>query len=97
MLIPLDLLFHSSSYVVGIVLRKIADFYRSRNRWEALESQPDLSIDEPGHPNVLDKMTILAWVREFLDSEPVQAARGGRAVLPRRARLCRHCEYFENF
>lgn len=57
-------------YVVGIAVRKVADYYRSRDRCVAWEEEHDCGRHETGYAEVLDAMTLLQAVRDFLDSQP---------------------------
>jgi RNA polymerase sigma factor (sigma-70 family) len=59
-------------YVVWIAVRKVADFYRSRkrDRCVTLEEEHDWGCDETSYAAVLDTMTVLPVVRDFLDRQP---------------------------
>jgi RNA polymerase sigma factor (sigma-70 family) len=57
-------------YVVGVAVRKVADFYRSRDRCVPLEEGYDCGSHETGYAEVLDTMTTLDVVRDCLDRQP---------------------------
>jgi RNA polymerase sigma factor (sigma-70 family) len=57
-------------YVVGIAVRKVADCYRSRDRYVTWEEEHDYGKHETGYAEVLDTMTVLQAVCEFLDRQP---------------------------
>ena len=57
-------------YVVGIAVHKVADYYRSRDRDVAWEEEHDCGRHETGYAEVLDTMTVLQLVRDFLDHQP---------------------------
>ncbi|MGH3875361.1 MAG: RNA polymerase sigma factor [Pseudonocardiaceae bacterium] len=59
-------------YVVGIAVRKVVDFYRSRGREVSLGEEHDWGSHESGYDKVLDTMTILPVVRDLLDRQPLQ-------------------------
>lgn len=59
-------------YIVGIAVRKVADHYRSSNRLIALKEEHDCGGEETGYVEVLDTMTVLQAVRDFLDRQPSQ-------------------------
>lgn len=57
-------------YVVGIAVRKVIDFYRSRDGEVLMEEEHDWSSHEPGYDEVLNTMTVLPVVRDLLDRQP---------------------------
>jgi RNA polymerase sigma factor (sigma-70 family) len=57
-------------YVVGIAVHKVADFYRSNDRYVTWEEEHDHGRHESGYAEVLGTMTILQVVRDFLDCQP---------------------------
>jgi RNA polymerase sigma factor (sigma-70 family) len=59
-------------YVVGIAVRKVVDFYRSRDREVPLEVEHDWGSHEPGYGKVLDTRTVLPVVRDLLDRQPLR-------------------------
>jgi RNA polymerase sigma factor (sigma-70 family) len=59
-------------YVVGIAVRKVVDFYRSRDREVPLEEEHDWGSHEPGYDKALDTMTVLPVVLGLLDRQPLR-------------------------
>jgi RNA polymerase sigma-70 factor (ECF subfamily) len=57
-------------YVVRIAVNKVADFYRSSCRCVPMEEEHDRNYHETGYVNVLDTMTVLHAVRDFMDCQP---------------------------
>ena len=62
------------SYVVGIAVRKVYDFYRSmkRNPCVPLEGEHDCGSDEPGYDEMLNSGEVLNAVRNLLDRQPAR-------------------------
>lgn len=57
-------------YVVGIAVRKVADWHRQRIRLVALTEDEDASGEDIGFTDVLDQMSVLRAVRELIASQP---------------------------
>lgn len=59
-------------YVVGIAVHKVADFYRASSRNVTLEEEHDCGSDDPRYDELLNTMTVLPVVRDFLDRQPLR-------------------------
>lgn len=57
-------------YAVGIAVHKVADFYRSSDRYVPLEEEHDCGSHETRYAGVLDTMTVFREVRDYLNRQP---------------------------
>src|SRR5689334_8361477 len=63
-------------YVIGIAVKKVADWYRRNGRFVSFGDECDRPVVDDDYQQVLDRLTIFKAVRHLLESQPI----GMRAV-----------------
>jgi RNA polymerase sigma factor (sigma-70 family) len=63
-------------YVVGIAIKKVADWYRRNGRLLALDDESDRPVEDDGYEHILDQLTVFKAVRHLVEGQPI----GMRAV-----------------
>lgn len=79
----------NSRYVVGIAVRKVADWYRCHRRLTALDDEHDGGTEDPRFDDVLDELSVLQAVRDLIARQPVQRRAVGTLFF---LQNCHHAE-----
>ncbi|OLF15042.1 RNA polymerase sigma factor [Actinophytocola xanthii] len=58
-------------YVIGIAVKKVADWYRAHGRFVALPEDDDPPAVDHSYDDVLDQLSLCKEVRRFLEDRPV--------------------------
>ena len=66
----------NQSYIIGIAVKKVADWYRRNGRFVSFSEECDRPVASDNYQQVLDQLTIFKAVRHLLESQPI----GMRAV-----------------
>lgn len=59
-------------YVIGIAVKKIADWYRQNGRFVALSDEGDQPIEEDGYEQIIDQLAVFKAVRHLLERQPIR-------------------------
>lgn len=79
----------NSRYVVGIAVRKVADWYRCQRRLTGLDDEHDWGTEDPRFDDVLDELSVLQAARDLIARQPVQRRAVGLLF------FLQHCHYAE--